>query len=463
MQYRPSVVMSTAAAGSVIGMEVRTQQSGRLEDVSPLDLLQSLHIYRRAGHVVFVHPHGRSRLWFEAGEIVDAESGALRGAAAVYRIATYERGEFRVEVTGEARARTIERSGSAMIFEAAYRIDEGKRLRAELPAVEAVLLRPPTAIPIQGPTEEHRRVVAMLEVGATLGEVLECSGLGELETLQWMAELVKAGQLGPTGAVRSPAPPAGDGLGGPPPGWPVGLEPSQPFVPLPSYAEHGGGFDEAPALRRRWWIHASIGAAVAAIVTFAIVRGGSDPSNAASLAAGGGSVTVIDATKAVGPPIEVALRERPLAVGAAASMQPSAPIEQAEPATSRARSSGKRKAARQADRAASEKAEARPTVQPEPRAEAADEPEDASSLLVEARRAYAAGQGATAYRLASRSQQLRPSDGAAELMTLAACQQQHPEAAAEALRAVPLLRRGSVRSTCKQAHGVRVKVSRGSR
>ena len=41
-------------------MELRTQQSGRIEDVSPLDLLQSLGIYRRAGHVSFLHAHGHS-------------------------------------------------------------------------------------------------------------------------------------------------------------------------------------------------------------------------------------------------------------------------------------------------------------------------------------------------------------------------------------------------------------------
>lgn len=440
-------------------MEVRTQQSGRLEDVSPLDLLQSLHIYRRAGHVVLVHPHGCSRLWFEAGEIVDAESGALRGAAALYRIATHERGEFRVEVTGEARERTIERSGSAMIFEAAYRIDEGKRLRAELPAAEAVLLRLPTAVPIQGPTEEHRRVVAMLEVGATLGEVLERSMLGELETLQWLAEMVKAGQLGPTGAVRSPEPVAAAGPGGSAM-WPVGLEPSQPFVPSPSYAEHGGGFDEAPAPLRRWWIPALLGAAAAVIVTLAIVSGGSDPSNMASHTAG--SVTVIDATRAVGSPAEPPSGVRPLVVGAPATAQPPASVERVAEVSS-PRSSGRRKPGRQAERAAGERAPAAPALQPEPRAETPREPEDASALLVEARRAYAAGQGATAYRLASRSQQRRPSDGAAELMTLAACQQQRPEAAAEALRAVPLLRRGSVRSECRQAHGVRIKGLAGNR
>lgn len=440
-------------------MEVRTQQSGRLEDVSPLDLLQSLHIYRRAGHVVLVHPHGCSRLWFEAGEIVDAESGALRGAAALYRIATHERGEFRVEVTGEARERTIERSGSAMIFEAAYRIDEGKRLRAELPAAEAVLLRLPTAVPIQGPTEEHRRVVAMLELGATLGEVLERSEVGELETLQWLADLVRAGQLGPTGSVRSPEPPVSDALAGPP-AWPMGPEPSQSFVPLPSYADHGGGLDEPPAPRRRWWIHASLGAAVAVIVTLAIVASLSDSSSAATPAVG--TVTVIDATKAVGPDEPLA-PARPLAVGASASVQAPVPVAAVELASAPLRSSGKRKAARSADRGASESVEAGPVVEPEPRAKATPQPENASTLLAEARRAYASGEGAKAHRLASRSHELRPSDAAAEVMTLAACQQGRPEAAAEALRAVSMLRRGSVRSTCKQEHGVKLKLGLGGR
>lgn len=444
-------------------MEVRTQQSGRLEDVSPLDLLQSLHIYRRAGHVVLVHPHGRSQLWFEAGEIVDAESGALRGAAALYRIATHERGEFRVEVTGEARARTIERSGSAMIFEAAYRIDEGKRLRGELPATEAVLLRPPTAIPIHGPTEEHRRVVAMLEVGATLGEVLERSALGELETLQWMAELVKAGQLGPTGAVRSPEPPAGAELAGSSL-WPLGLEPSQPFVPSPSYASHEERDDSEPT-RRRWWIAVSLGASLAAVVTLVLVRGGADaPTQAAVVSA---PVTAIDAARAVVPAAEPAPREPTVAVGASASEQTAVAGDRGGvPAASpRPTLTSKGRSARGRDRSAGASTEAAPSapVLPEPRPAAADGLEDASALLNEARRAYAAGQGATAYRLAARSQKLRPSGDASELMTLAACQEQRPDAAADALRGVPLRRRSHVRSACRQAHGVRLKLGRSGR
>lgn len=467
-----SLVLGSAVPvhGDGSAMEVRTQQSGRLEDVSSLDLLQSLGIYRRAGHVVFSHPYGRSQLWFEAGAIVDAESGALHGAAAVYRIVAHDRGEYSVEVTGQARARTIDRAGSGLIFEAARRLDEGQRLRARLPAAEVVLALAPTAS--RGTSEEHDRVAALLAAGVTLGEVLERSGLGELETLQWLAELADAGQLQPTGVVRSPEPPAsfGSAAGG---SWSLGLEPpSQPFVPSSVFASHEG-LDDAPPSRRRWWIHASVGAAVAAAITLAIVQasGGASAEVVASLA---GPVTVIDASKPLVPAAlvpaahEPAAHEPALAVGASAAMQLSERDARGERAaspprpTATTRGKGQQAPAREGPptRAfAEERGAARPERGPAPVAER----EDPSALLVAARRAYAAGDGASAHRLASRSQGLRPSDEAAELMVLSACQQQRPAVAAEALRAVPLLRRGSVRSTCKQAHGVRLKLGRGGR
>lgn len=438
-------------------MEVRTQQSGRLEDVSPLDLLQSLGIYRRAGHVVFDHAYGRSQLWFEAGAIIDAESGALRGTAAVHRIATHDRGEYRVEVTGEPHARTIERSGSGLVFEAARRLDEGQRLRTRLPASEVVLVRAEAAA-IHAPTEEHRRVATLLEAGATLGEVLERSPLGELETLQWIAELVEAGRLRCTGVVRSPAPLASEGLAGAPP-WPHGLEPaSQPFVPSPSFTSHEA-LGLAPSSRWRWWIHAAVGAAMAAAITLVVVGSRTE---VAPLAAG--EVTVIDATKPrFALPDDDDSPGRALTVGASPVVDAAAPARSdrarlaavSAPTPSPARGKA---AAREPQRAARSRSPGvAPTVVP---SEARAEPADATALLAEARRAYAAGQGATAYRLAARSQALRPTGDAAEVMTLAACQQQRPDTAAEALRAVPLLRRGSVRSTCKQAHGLRIKLGR---
>lgn len=444
-------------------VEARTQQSGRLEDVSPLDLLQSLGIYRRAGHVGFVHPQGRSRLWFEAGEIIDAQSGALRGEAALYRIATHDRGAFRVEITGQEHPRTIERRGSALVFEAAHRLDEGNRLRAVLPTVDAVLTRPPAAVPISSPTEEHRRVAAMLEAGATLGEVLERSGLGELETLQWLVELSNAGQLAPTGAVRSPEPPEGDALAGP--GWPIGLDDaSRPFVPSPSYAGHDE--DEAPA-KRRWWIPAAVGAAVVAVVLLMLEQS-RDGSIEATAGSTGVAPVAVSAREAAAPSPRLAEQderaashEPSLAVGAAIAEHGGSGPDRGMPSGSAVEPLPSAAPAKLGRRSGSRSPSA-PTASSRVQAERPRKPEDARSRLAEARRAYAAGRGEAAYRLASQSQWLSPTDEAAELMVLAACLQRRVTVAAEALRAVPLLRRGSVRQRCKQEHGVRIKL-RGAR
>ncbi|MCX4247308.1 SUMF1/EgtB/PvdO family nonheme iron enzyme [Paraliomyxa miuraensis] len=206
-----SEMLSMLRMQGMVIPEVHTQQFGRIQEVPPLDLLQSLNIYRSAGQVVFFHPHGISQLWFESrGEIIDASSGALRGEAAVYRIVTHEAGDYRVDVTGTSRPRTIERPVTALILEGARRVDEGKRLAEALPPSGHVLSSDPVAVEQAGLQHVEQQVAALLRGGATAGEVLEVSPLGELETWTILARLHGAGALASTGAMRRPEIPSAE-------------------------------------------------------------------------------------------------------------------------------------------------------------------------------------------------------------------------------------------------------------
>jgi hypothetical protein len=93
---------------------------------------------------------------------------------------------------------------------------------------------------------------------------------------------------------------------------------------------------------------------------------------------------------------------------------------------------------------------------PEPAAPKADAPASAEKLLEQARAAYKAGKGSTAYSLAAKSNRLSPSGDAAEVMALAACQMHDADKAKAALKNVPLFRRGPVRSTCKSTYDVKL-------
>ncbi len=259
-------------AQDLTGDDVRAEQSGRIEEVQPLDLLQSLGIYRRPGHVLFFHAEGVSQLWFANGEIVDARSGALRRAAAVHRIVGHEAGDYRVEVTGQERPRRIETPTSALIFEAARRLDESRRLDARLPPAEVVLHASPDILMTAQTSEAMLQVAESFGHGATLGEVLERSPLGELETRTLVAELKARDLLRPTGQVRPPDVPSTErrvqAL------RQAELEVSRPLVTSPGE----GLVDPGLAPRRRRWIPAAAGSLAAAAVTLLVfVSSDGDP------------------------------------------------------------------------------------------------------------------------------------------------------------------------------------------
>ncbi|MEX1364033.1 MAG: DUF4388 domain-containing protein [Nannocystaceae bacterium] len=453
-------------AQGLCSSERGTRQSGRLQDVGPLDLMQSLGLYRKPGHVLLLHEHGISVLWFDGGDIVDARSGALRGLEAVYRVAGHDRGDFLVEVTGRPHVRTIERPGTALIFEAARRLDEAHRLDAALPGSSTVLSASPDASP-------DDRLTALFGDGATVGEVLERSELGDLATRRRIAEAIAAGWLAPTGATR---PAAALGLAaraaairG------AALETSQPLltalVAQPS--------EPIPA-RRRAWLPAIASGVVAALVGMGFVLGGADetPTEVATTVARAEAPPPPPAVTAPAPPM------RPTST----SERPAEPADQAppaepasddelliiddEPAPDRATPPARRAAASRSNnqrRSRSDAArgddERTTSAGPQPDSTALStastlDANDPSSLLTRARRAYDAGRGGKAYALAKRSQATEPSPSATELMTLAACLQGKPGRAVEAVRLVPLMRRPFVRSECKTKHGVKLPWSR---
>ena len=290
-RFSAEMVAQLQAQG-LIGDDVRAEQSGRIEEVQPLDLLQSLGIYRRPGHVLFFHAEGVSQLWFANGEIVDARSGALRRAAAVYRIVAHEAGDYRVEVTGREQARRIEVPASALIFEAARRLDESRRLDARLPPADVVLQTTPDILMTSETSEGLIQVAESFGHGATLGEVLERSAMGELETRTLVAELETRDLLRPTGQVRPPDVPSAErrvhAL------RQAELEVSRPVVT--SIAD--GLVDPGLAPRQRRWIPALAGSLAATVVTLGVVMAGSGAPDVAP-------APVVETTARALPPLAV--------------------------------------------------------------------------------------------------------------------------------------------------------------
>jgi CheY-like chemotaxis protein len=176
----------------------RTRFSGRLEDWSVVDLLQTIDMCKKSGELILETPWGTGQVWFTDGQLLDAALGSLQGDAAVYRMLALDSGAFVVEFKPIRRVTTIRQATQALLLEGLRRVDETNRLREQLPRMDLKLYpTPPDAQIFEDRPLSHtqRGTLSRFNGGRSPAEVLDHPGSDELETLKAITELYFAGYL----------------------------------------------------------------------------------------------------------------------------------------------------------------------------------------------------------------------------------------------------------------------------
>jgi CheY-like chemotaxis protein len=121
----PSLLAKVRAAlSSQTLSEAREEFRAMLKNVTPGDILQLKCLTAATTVVEFCSQAQVGWVRFEAGEIVDAEVGELRGEDALFQIVNWQRGNVAERPATEALKRTIHRSCESILMEAAQRRDE---------------------------------------------------------------------------------------------------------------------------------------------------------------------------------------------------------------------------------------------------------------------------------------------------------------------------------------------------
>jgi hypothetical protein len=185
--------------------------TGSLGDIPVPDLLQTCQMGSKDGVITVTRGGERSAIWCEQGVIVDAESGRLRGEAAVYRILNFESGQVSADFRLERRPRTIELPCHVLLLEAARHKDENTRLMAQLNGPRSLFQQAPGAWAADT-TLTDREVLTLCDGERGILDVLAASELSDLDTLSTMVSLVGRGYLIHDGNSTRP-PPAVTGPG----------------------------------------------------------------------------------------------------------------------------------------------------------------------------------------------------------------------------------------------------------
>ena len=181
----------------------KTRFAGSLAEMGLVDLLQTIDISRKSGVLHLSHEGRRGAVYFEAGSLIHAELGSLKGEHAVYRFLVWNDGQFDLEFRPvRVDERTIQTSTQGLLMEGMRRVDEWGRMLEQLPPLTSVfevddgeLLDRLAEIP-----DEINDVLRLFDGRNTLLDVVDAHHEDDLSTLASISKLYFEGLIVDTGS-----------------------------------------------------------------------------------------------------------------------------------------------------------------------------------------------------------------------------------------------------------------------
>jgi CheY-like chemotaxis protein len=167
---------------------------GDLEDFPLVDLLRALDAHHKSGVVVLATRAGaRGEIYFRDGTVVDAEVGRLSGLDAVCRLFSWNHGRFEIDWKNIRRKDAVALDAGALLMEALRRLDEWRRLLADLPSQDTIfevdyhlLAERLAEIP-----DEVNAILRLFDGQRTFIHVIDDCGLSDLDALAVIGKLYR--------------------------------------------------------------------------------------------------------------------------------------------------------------------------------------------------------------------------------------------------------------------------------
>ncbi len=99
--------------------------TGHLSDLSLSELIEFFCNQRKTGQLKVLYPEGHGCFYLQAGSVIDARIGVLRGIDAVYYALTLPNAKFEFGPATGALERTINQPWTQVVLEGLRRLDEG--------------------------------------------------------------------------------------------------------------------------------------------------------------------------------------------------------------------------------------------------------------------------------------------------------------------------------------------------
>jgi hypothetical protein len=216
---------------------------GSLNELPLADIVQLVAVSGKTGMFSMSRASEKGYVYLQNGQITHAKLGDVEGEDAVYALALWSQGSFQFSPGVESEARTISRSNTNLLLEAARRSDEWKILSKKIPGTDSVPVLvsrdgasgPVTLTPLEW------KVVTKTDGQRSIEDIARDLRLSSFDVAKTLYGLVTA-ELVEISKARTPPPaaptPAGRTAASPPPAMPPATGQS-----LTNVSTHSGAFN----------------------------------------------------------------------------------------------------------------------------------------------------------------------------------------------------------------------------
>ncbi|HEX9654682.1 MAG TPA: DUF4388 domain-containing protein [bacterium] len=168
--------------------------AGKLSDMNVLDVLQTMHIGKKSGMVKVHHESKEGMIFLKDGDIVDATLEHLDAQSAVFRMMSWVEGVFRVEIRPVEQTRALNHSTQELIEKGMIFKDRWDKLIRALPPLQAPVKQADTTGK-QNYSEDEKEILAKINGGSRLIDLVERSRFNDLKALQLVTNLFIRGAI----------------------------------------------------------------------------------------------------------------------------------------------------------------------------------------------------------------------------------------------------------------------------
>lgn len=174
---------------------------GRLEEFSPVDLIESFGVERKTGVLTLHNENNRSgEIYFRNGAVVNASLGNLKAEKAVYQMLPWKHGHFTMVFKEIVVPDEISVSNLGLLLQGFKRMEERERLFRLLPSPETTFVTTDTFRSIlqkRELTTEVARFIGLIDGHRDILQIIDESTYDDIKTLERLVKLYQQGLIKP--------------------------------------------------------------------------------------------------------------------------------------------------------------------------------------------------------------------------------------------------------------------------